>query len=148
AVEALLAAGDRAWGLGAAAAALTHYERVLGIEPGQAEDGHLLYRMGRARLIVSGEGAVELGRAAELLRESDPAVSASAEVAHGESIWHRGDRDGSFPHFERALAAVEELPPSREKATVLGHVARFTYLAGRPRPALQLLGEAIQMAED
>ncbi len=148
AVDALLAAGDRAWGLAAAAAALSHYEQALALDPGRGGDPYLLYRLGRSRLVVTGEGAAELGRAAELLRETDPALSANAEIAHGEAIWQRGDRDGSFPHFERAAAVVEALPLSREKAFVVGQVARFFMLAGRTSAAFELVGQAIQMAEE
>jgi len=148
AVDALVAAGDRAWSLSALASALVHYERAVALHPPALDDPHLLFRIGRTRLLVTGEGGDELARAAELLRAVDPAASAQAEIVYGETIWQRGDRDGSFPHFESALAVVEPLPSSREKAFVVGQVARFSYLAGRAGRALDLVASAIRIAEE
>src|SRR5439155_15770075 len=112
------------------------------------DDPHLLFRAGRARLMVTGEGEEELARAAALFRDVDPAAAAEAEIEYGEAIWQRGDRDGSFPHFERAASVVEPLPACREKAYVVGQVGRFFVLAGRTKAGLALVEEAIAMAEE
>ena len=148
AVEALIAAGDRAWSLAAVTAALSHYDGAAALHPAPADDPHLLFRAGRARLMVTGEGEEELARAAALFRDVDPAAAAEAEIEYGEAIWQRGDRDGSFPHFERAASVVEPLPACREKAYVVGQVGRFFVLAGRTKAGLALVEEAIAMAEE
>jgi class 3 adenylate cyclase/tetratricopeptide (TPR) repeat protein len=146
--QALRDAGDRAWALGAPGTALGFYERSRELDPGSADDSYLLLRLGRALFVVHGRGEVELDRAAAALTDSDPAAAAEAEVARGEIVWHRGDRDGSAPYFDRAAATVEDLPPSRQKLFVVGQVARFLALAGRNREGLELAERAIAMAEE
>jgi class 3 adenylate cyclase/tetratricopeptide (TPR) repeat protein len=146
AVDALVAAGDRAWSLAAVAPSLVHFERAAALL-GEVEEPRLLLRLGRSRLLVSGQGGEQLARAAELLRDTDPAAAAQAEMVYGESIWQRGDRDRAFPHFERAAAAVAQLPVSSEKAFVVGQVGRFFVLAGRIAAGLAHVEEAIPMAE-
>ncbi len=148
AVAALVAAGDRAGALGAVNSALTHYEHALSLDDSATDDPYLLFRIGRALLLARGEGDDELERAAVALRDLDPAAAAEAEIVRGEAIWQRGDRDGSFPHFERAAVAVEALPVSPQKAFVVGQAARFLALAGRTRDALELAERAIAMANE
>jgi class 3 adenylate cyclase/tetratricopeptide (TPR) repeat protein len=145
---ALVAAGDRSWSLGAVAAAIGFYRRAQAVDPGVAEDPHLLLRLGRALLLTGGEGGQELERAAELLADIDPAAAAQAELVRGEVIWQGGDQESAFRRFERAREAVERLPVSHEKVYVVGQLARFNGLAGRSREALALAEEAILMAEE
>jgi predicted ATPase/class 3 adenylate cyclase len=147
AARALRDAGDRAWSLGAPAAALELYERSRALDPETADDPYLLLRFGRALAIVRGQGDDELARAAEALADSDRATAAEAELLRGESVWQRGDQEGSFRRFERAAEMVEDLPPSRQKLFVVSQVARFLTLAGRTREGLELVESAIDMAE-
>jgi class 3 adenylate cyclase/tetratricopeptide (TPR) repeat protein len=146
--QALRDAGDRAWALGAPGTALGFYERSRAVDVTSIDDPYLLLRLGRALLVVHGRGEDELDRAAAALTDSDPAAAAEAEVARGEVVWHRGDRDGSAPYFDRAAATVEDLPPSRQKLFVVAQVARFLALAGRNREGLELAERAIAMAEE
>jgi tetratricopeptide (TPR) repeat protein len=97
---------------------------------------------------VRGEGEAELARAAEALRESDPATAAEADLLRGEIIWQRGHQQLSFPYFERAAAAVKDLPLSRQKAFVVSQVARFLVLAGRADEGRLLADEALGMAAE
>ncbi len=146
--SALVAAGDRAWALAAPTSALSFYERARALDPSAPVDPHLLFRLGRALWNVGAGGEEELEQAARALRDIDPAAAAEAEIASGEAIWQRGDQEGSFPYFERALAAVEPLPVSGHKAFVVGQLARFQALAGRSTQALRLAEQAIEMAEE
>jgi class 3 adenylate cyclase/tetratricopeptide (TPR) repeat protein len=141
-------AGDRAWALGAPKAALPSYELSRSLDPTAGEDPYLLLQVGRTLVIVHGRGEVELDRAAEALAESDPASAAEATVLRGEIIWQRGDQEGSFPYFERAAAAVEDLPASGQKLFVVSQVARFLTLAGRSAEGRDLAEQAIAMAEE
>jgi class 3 adenylate cyclase len=148
AAQAARDAGDRAWALGAPGTALALYERSRSVDPAAGDDPYLLLRIGRALLIVHGRGEEELDRAVSALADSDPAASAEAAVARGELVWQRGDQHGSFAYFERAAAAVEDLPVSREKLFVVSQVARFLTLAGRSPEGRDLAEQAIAMAEE
>jgi class 3 adenylate cyclase/tetratricopeptide (TPR) repeat protein len=145
AAHALREAGDRAWALGAPSLALGFYERSCAIDPSREQDAYLLLRIGRARLNVHGTGDDMLERVARLLAESDPATAAEAELLRGEIVWQRGDQQAAFEFFDRAAAAVEQLPLSRQKLLVVSQVGRFLTLAGRD--GLRLVEEAIAMAE-
>ena len=147
AFAALVAAGDRSSSLGAAAAAISFYERAQALDSSGPEDPHLLLQLGRALLIARGTGGEELERAARALWDIDPAAAAEAELTAGEVIWQRGDQEAAFAFFERALAAVEPLPVSDRKAYIVGQLARFNGLAGRSSQALVLAEQAIEMAE-
>ena len=140
-------AGDRAWALAAPGRALERYEQARALDPALGEDPYLLLRLGQALVVMIDRGQEELEAAAAALADSDPAAAAAAEVARGELAWQRGDRDGSFPYFERAAATVEGLPPSNEKLVVLNQLSRFYTLAGRNAEGLALAEEAIVMAE-
>ncbi len=145
---ALVAAGDRAWALASPATALAFWERSRALDPSARDDPHVLLRVGRALLLLRGEGGEELERAAAELRDIDPAAAAEADTSRGEVIWQRGDQATAFEYFERAQAAVAGLPLSPRKAYVLGQLARFDALAGRADRALVLLEEAIGTGED
>jgi class 3 adenylate cyclase/tetratricopeptide (TPR) repeat protein len=148
AVHALRDAGDRASALGALASGLELYERAIALDPSAEDDPYLLLRHGRALALARGQGEDELARAVKALRESDPATAAEAELLWGESIWQRGDQEGSFAHFDRAADMVAELPASRQKLVVVSQVGRFQTLAGRLREGLKLVEQAITMAEE
>jgi predicted ATPase len=148
AARALRDAGDRAWGLGAPRPALAFYEQSRSLDDAVADDPFLLLRLGRALLVVHGRGEEELERAAAALADSDPAAAAEAEVSRGELVWQQGQRDRSFPYFERAAATVAELPASRQKLFVVSQVARVLTLAGRGAEGLDLAEQAIAMAQE
>ena len=127
---------------------MTSYELSRSLDPAAGEDPYLLLQIGRTLLIVEGKGEEELDRAAAALAESDPPSAAEAAVLRGEVIWQRGDQEGSFLYFERAAAAVEELPVSQQKLFVVSQVARFLTLAGRSAEGRDLAEQAIVMAEE
>jgi class 3 adenylate cyclase/tetratricopeptide (TPR) repeat protein len=145
---ALREAGDRAWSLGAPHAALTLFEQAAALHPESADDPYLLLRLGRALLIVRGEGERELERASVLLSGSNSAAAAEAEVAHGEAIWQRGDQESAFAHFDRAASLVETVPVSTQKGWIVAQLARFLVLAGRYRDGRARAEEAIALAEE
>ena len=146
AVAALREAGDRAWALGVPHAALGLYERARSLHPDAADDPYLLLRLGRALLTVRFEGDAELAQAASALASSDSAAAAEAEMLHGELIWHRGDQESSFRHFDRAASLVEDLPLSLQTGWVVSQLARFLALAGRNREGGELAERTIAMA--
>jgi tetratricopeptide (TPR) repeat protein len=146
---ALCEAGDRAWMLGAPAAALALYERSRALDPDAADDPYLLLRYSRALANVRGQGDDELARVVAGLTDSDPATAAEAELIWGEIVWQRGrDRDEAFTHFDRAAAVVDKLPPSRQKLFVISQVARFWTISGRNLDGIEFAEHAIEMAEE
>jgi len=146
AAQALRDAGDRAWALGAPHSALGLYEQSRALDPAAADDAYLLLRLGRALVIVRGEGENELDQAAAALAPSDSTAAAEAEIARGELIWQRGDQERAFRHFDRAASLVEDLPVSPQKGWIVSQLARFLALAGRNREGSVLAERAIAMA--
>jgi class 3 adenylate cyclase/tetratricopeptide (TPR) repeat protein len=141
-------AGDRAWALAAPEPALAFYEQGRALDPTTGEDPYFLLRIGRALMVMRDQGHEELEAAAAALADSDPATAAEAEILRGELVWQRGDREGSFPYFERAAETVVELPPSQGKLFVVSQLSRFYTLAGRNAEGLELADQAIAMAQD
>jgi tetratricopeptide (TPR) repeat protein len=148
AVAALREAGDRAWVLGAADAALGLYERARSADATTADDPYLLLRIGRALVPTRFGGEVELEQAAAALASSDSMAAAEAEIALGELIWQRGDQEGAFGRFDRAASLVEDLPLSLQKGWVVSQLARFLVLAGRNRESDELAEHAIAIADE
>ncbi len=151
AAKALRESGDRALGIGALAAALRFYGRLRELDPAVEDDPYFLLSLGLALAAMHGyleEGAGELERAAEALAESDPAAAAQATITRGEFVWQRGDQGRAFVYFDRAGELAEDAPLSPEKQNVVAQVARFLSLAGRYEQALELVEQAIDMAEE
>jgi predicted ATPase/class 3 adenylate cyclase len=151
AAKALRESGDRAWRIGALAAALGFYGRLRELDPAIEGDPYFLLSLGLTLAAAHGyvdEGADELERAAEVLAASDPAAAAQATVTRGEFIWHRGDQDAAFAYFDRARELAEGASLSPEKQNVVAQVARFLSLAGRYEEALELVEQALDMAEE
>ncbi len=150
AARALRESGDRALAIGALAGALGFYGRLRELEPAVDEDPYFLLSVGVALAFMHGyveEGVDELERAAAALESSDPAAAAQATITRGEYVWQRGDQENAFVYFDRAHALAEGAPLSREKQNVVAQVARFLSLAGRYERALELVGQAVDMAE-
>jgi len=151
AARALRESGDRAWSIGAIAAALGFYGRLRELDPSVEDDPHFLLSLGLALAAMHGyveEGASELERAAEALAASDPAAAAQATITRGEFIWQRGDQERSFAYFDRARELAEGAALSAEKQNAVAQVARFLSLAGRYDEALELVEQAIDMAQE
>ena len=151
AARALRESGDRAWSIGALAAALEFYGRLRELDPSVEDDPYFVLSLGLALAAMHGyveQGAEELERAADALASSDPAAAAQATITRGEFIWQRGDQERSFAYFDRARALAEGAPLSPEKQNALAQVARFLSLAGRNDEALELVEQAIDMAQE
>jgi class 3 adenylate cyclase/tetratricopeptide (TPR) repeat protein len=148
--EAASAAGDRAFALNAWTAALAFYEQALELSSDNApERPRLLLAHGRAAHAVGRDDASALlDAASEALREArDNEGAAQAEIVLCEGEWVRGQRDRAFVHLERALELVADAAPSPVKAAVVSQAARFAMLAGRHDTAVELGGQALEMAE-
>jgi class 3 adenylate cyclase/tetratricopeptide (TPR) repeat protein len=145
---ALRESGERAWRIGALPQARDFYRRLRAFDPSVEDDPYFLLAFGLAFSLGLEEGAEELERAADALADSDPAAAAQATVTRGEYVWQRGDQDGAFVYFDRARALAEGAPASLRKAHVIAQVARFLALAGRYAESLELVEQAIQMADD
>jgi ATP/maltotriose-dependent transcriptional regulator MalT len=82
----------------------------------------------RRRAADAADLAGRLDRAAELLQaaldlidpESDPALAGSIHSRMGYVAWARGDSEASLAHHRAAIGLVPEVPPTRERALVLG----------------------------
>jgi predicted ATPase/class 3 adenylate cyclase len=151
AARALRESGDRAWRIGAIAAALGFYDRLRELDPAVEDDPYFLLSLGLALAAMHGyleEGANELERAAEALAVRDPAAAAQATITRGEFIWQRGDQEHAFVYFDRARQLAEGAPLSPEKQNVVAQTARFLSLSGRNEEALELVEQAIDMAAE
>jgi class 3 adenylate cyclase/tetratricopeptide (TPR) repeat protein len=147
---ALREAGDRAFALGAFAAAGRLYAGALELWPRDgAERARLLFRYGRAVDIVEGTGEAVLAEARDdLLAAEDRETAAEAEVRLAEIVWNQGERDAAFEHVRRSQELVEGAGLSPSKAYVLSNVSRFLVLAGETERAMRIGREALSMAEE
>ena len=143
-------AGDRAFSLNSFAAAVRFYDEALALgSSDDAERANVQFRRARALNLAGGEGreaALEEARDT-LLAAGDPERAAEADALLAEFWWHRGNRDRSFQHLDRARTLVNGLPLSSEKAHVLSQVSRYRALAEENEEAIQVGEEALGMAE-
>jgi class 3 adenylate cyclase/tetratricopeptide (TPR) repeat protein len=149
ALASLRDAGDRAFSLNAYPSAANFYQSALELAPaGSPERAHLLFRLGRTRL-VGGDLDPELlaTACAELVASGDPETAAEAEAELSRLHWLRGDGNWSAEHLDRARELVTECGPSRAKASVLGNIAGSLMLSGGNEEAMRLGQEALTMAE-
>jgi class 3 adenylate cyclase/tetratricopeptide (TPR) repeat protein len=147
---ALKEAGDRAFALNSFQAAARSYERALGLGREDAADRpELMFRFAHALAVMEDE------RREQALEDAGSALVAAgkeefagqAEALLAEVWWHRGDRDRSLQHLERAQQLVATVPPSPAKAHVLSHVSRYRALAEENEEAIRVGEEALAMAE-
>ncbi len=146
ALGAALAAGERASGLGAFAAAVRFYRSALELadDPGP----ELVFAYGMARVHAEGEGAEELAAARDaFLAGGEDERAAEAEVALAGLLTNRGERLTALGHLERAAEIVAPAEASPSKAHVLASFARFRRLSGEHEEAVRLAREALAMAE-
>ena len=145
---ALAEAGDRAVALGAYPAAERHYTAALELWPADdPQRAGLLLARGKV-LTQTGTGALEdLEGAIALLPEDDFDRLADAEMAAAEWCWYQGDGDATRAHAKRALALVEDSPPSAGKAEVLAQWARLLMLGQERAQAVEVATQALELAE-
>jgi len=148
--DALREAGDRASSLNSFSAAIRFYEEALALGAfDKADRADVQFRRARALHLAAGEGrdaALEEARDA-LLAIGDFERGAEADALLAESWWHRGNRDRSREHLDRAHVLVNDLPPSASKAHVLSQVSRYRALAEESEEAIRVGREALAMAE-
>jgi len=149
--DAFREAGDRASSLNSFGAAVRFYEEALAVGSFDERDrAEVQFRRARALYLAGGEGrddALEEAREA-LLAAGDSERGAEADALLAEFWWHRGNRERSTEHLNRAQALVGDLPPSSGKALVLSQVSRYRALAEENEEAIEVGEEALAMAEE
>jgi class 3 adenylate cyclase/tetratricopeptide (TPR) repeat protein len=146
---ALRAAGDRALGLGAYAAAERAYTAAVELWPVDEPDrGQLLLQYGRALYLHRDEGDEVLAEARDrLLEVGKVESSAIAELLIGDMVWRRGRGDEAYGHFSRAEALIEGRPPSDEVGLAKAHLARYLMVTSRSEDSIRVGREAIEVAD-
>jgi predicted ATPase/class 3 adenylate cyclase len=147
--RALRDAGDRAYALNAFASAGRYLAGALELWPEDDEERpRLLLRLGFAYRYAGddrGEETLERARDA-LLAAGDAEGAAEADARLSELWWHRGQRDRSREHLERARELVSDLPSSAAKGRVLSEVSRYRMLAAEEQEAIEVGLEALAIA--
>src|SRR5262249_28366038 len=147
---ALQQAGDRAFALHAYAAAARYYARAIELSPADDRElSELLFRFGQALASAGDERSEEtLTRARdELIAAGASARAAEACSRLAEIWWHRGERERTNEHLERARELVDSVPDSPSKAWVLSDISRYSMLAGDTETAVRIGREALAIAE-
>jgi class 3 adenylate cyclase/tetratricopeptide (TPR) repeat protein len=149
ALASLREAGDRAFSLNAIKSASRFYEAAMQLAPpSSTERAHLLFKLGRTRVLAGDLDPTLLSAACdELIACGEPETAAEAQISLAEVSWLRGDRDRSFGHVHRASELAEELEPSRATAYVVSSVSRFLMLVGENAEAIRLGRAALAMAD-
>jgi predicted ATPase/class 3 adenylate cyclase len=143
-------AGDRSFALNAFPAAARYYAEALELAPAVDRDRpELLFRRAHALYLVGDETREQaLTEASEAsLATGNDERAAEAEALLAEYWWHRGNRDRSREHLDRARALVADLPSSAAKARVLSQASRYLAIAEESEEAIRVGGEALAMAE-
>jgi class 3 adenylate cyclase/tetratricopeptide (TPR) repeat protein len=146
---ALREAGDRAMSLNAFVAAGRFYTAALELSPQlDHERPRLLFDLGRARARGEASGADVLTEARDaFLAAGDREAAAEAEVELAEHLGNQGKRPLEQEHIGRAVALLEGLPASPTKAYALTQQASSHLMAGRITEAIDVAGEALEIAE-
>jgi tetratricopeptide (TPR) repeat protein len=143
-------AGDRAASLNAFMAAVSHYERAIGLTPeDDPQRSSLLFKRAEALFNAGDEVAaeeLELARVA-LLASNDNRRAAEAEALIARLAWFRGSQQEVFAHLRSAQELVEGEEPSLSVARVLTWTARQHMLAGDLEVGLKRAESALAMAE-
>ena len=152
AVRALGEAGTRALSLSAFEACERFTEAALQfVAPGSPEWSRLLLLRLRAQWhsrILTAEEFSRLEEAcAELERAGFVEAAAEAGALAAWSSWIRGDLARAAALVEHAQELVEDAPPSRAKVGVLNELARQLAMAERGPEAVEVAGQALELAE-
>ncbi len=142
-------AGSRALALAAFPAAARWFAAALELSPQghSMRPGLLLgYARGRYDDVTLDDSVLE--EATEgLLACGDVEAAAQAQMLLGSTWWVRADRDKAFQHLDRAIAMVEDRPPSSTKAVVLQKLARFAVLSEDFDRAILLGSQSLELCE-
>jgi tetratricopeptide (TPR) repeat protein len=140
-------AGDRAAALFAYPAALTFYEKALGLWPeDDPERAELLFRRAEAAFQIDKPLEPLLEARDALLREGRSERAAEAETLLALAFWSRDETRPTIEHAARAAAAVATAPPSRAKTFVLANQARMLAVTDHPEQAIAIAREAFALA--
>jgi class 3 adenylate cyclase/tetratricopeptide (TPR) repeat protein len=148
--QAARAAGDRAFSLGAFPSATRFYESAIELLPDDdPERPELLLAYARSRFDDIGldEGLLEEARDG-LLRVDNPEAAAEAESLIGTLWLNRGDGGAAVRHLESARRMLDDRGPSPEKAFVLQELARMLMMREEMEPAIEVVSESLQLAEE
>ena len=143
-------AGDRASRLGAFLAAIPYYMGAVELwEPDDPRRGHALLGLGRAQSFSAQGGEQALLDARACFDQlGDIEGEADAYRALSQLAWISGDTAGSNAHLERALALLDDAPPSRVKAEVLLGKCGRHMLADAFADAIEAGERALAIAEE
>lgn len=129
ALRALVAAGEDALAIGAAAEAADHFGRALGLwdrvsdavdRAGMSQAGLLRASAGASALARRFDAAVELGRQAAIaLEDEDPAAAGLAWYELSEYLWN-----ATSPGVEDAIARARRLIPSQPASVASARIDR------------------------
>ena len=146
---ALRAAGDRALGLAAYAAAERAYAAAVELWPkDDPERPKLLFQYGRALWLHRDVGADVFVEARDgLLAAGDVETAAVAELLIGDMVWRRGEGREAQDHFDRAEALIEGRPPSIEIGQAKAHLAKYLMVTGRSADSIRVGREALAVAD-
>jgi predicted ATPase len=143
-------AGERAHALNAFGRAAQYFSDAIALWPDpDADRPRLLLNLAFAQYFVGADERGETLATARnaLVEAGDREGAAEAEARLSELWWHRGQRERSQVHLDRARELVTDLPSSPAKARVLSEVSRFRMLSGKPEEAIELGREALAIAE-
>jgi class 3 adenylate cyclase/tetratricopeptide (TPR) repeat protein len=146
---ALRDAGDRSLSLNAFAKAAGFYAEALSLWPVTAPDrADLTLELGRARLHAESGGRDLLYEARDsFLADERLEKAAEAMVLIGDLQWMQGDPN-AFRSMEDAADLLEDAPPSRAKAYVLGKHASFLMIGDENKRAIDVGEAALAMADE
>jgi class 3 adenylate cyclase/tetratricopeptide (TPR) repeat protein len=146
---ALRAAGDRAVGLAAYAAAERAFRAAVELWPADdPEQPMLLFQYGRSLWLHSDTGADVLAQARDgLLAVGDVETAALAELLLGDTVWRLGRGRDAQDHFDRAAGLIEGRPASTEIAQAKAHLCRYLMVTGRSGDAIRVGREALAVAD-
>jgi class 3 adenylate cyclase/tetratricopeptide (TPR) repeat protein len=146
---ALRAAGDRALGLAAYAAAERAYRGAVELWPeDDPERPLLLLQYGRSLEMHREAGADVYAEARDaLLTAGDVENAALAELHIGEMTWRSGRGKEAEEHYDRAQTLIEGRPPSIEVGQAKAHVAKYLMVSGRSSTGIPVGREALAVAD-
>jgi tetratricopeptide (TPR) repeat protein len=140
---ALREAGERAFRLGAFAAAARLRRQALELWPADDDRPYVLLELAESLEVSEEAGTKEAEEARDLLL----ALGDFERAALAEAILYAvGPVAEQEAHIEHALALVRDVPDTAIKAAVLSNVAFYWTLRGRIEPALSLAAEVHRIA--
>ena len=147
--ESVRAAGERAMGLSAYAAAADFFADALALAtPGDPARPRLLLQRARALFQLGGAGLDLLAEALEGFHAAgDVEGEVEAAAVAARFSWFAGDRAATDRYIADALDAAADRPSSRARAEALAHQSGFQMLNGRFEDSIRVGAEALPLIE-